>query len=524
MLPGRVMRVAGGSVLLLLALIGRLYELQVVNGRELAEAGLAQRLRGVAVAAERGYIYDRHGLPLAAPELSIDLVLFPGSAADPDAAADRLVRAMGVEREAVLNAFAAPDPVVLKAGLTSLHVDRAQALVQDIPGLRIVVRQQRTGRQALARHVLGTAQAGDGSGSGLEAGLERFLAGQTEPVVAAFVDGNNRLIPGLGYRYLDASDGHGLDAYLTISAPWQAAAEEALQVSGRPGAAVVVDSETGDIVALASAPAPPQSYLNRAVLAYPPGSLFSLVVLAAAVADGVAHIDDEWNGSGMTVRDAFVQSHPDLFMELGTAVGAERLLATAARLGLGERHDIGLAAEEAGAVPELAAISAGDLRLLSVGQGPLTVTPLQVASLLASIRHGGIQPPLRLVQEVRNRDGLVVWRPPAASPRPALSAPVAQQLRDVLRTALASHDGMLPAVPGLWAGGQSGTAEAFHPATGEPLLHAWFAGLVDLPQAYGARRLAIVVLCEDAGDSGDAAIDVFSDLLRRVLELAPKTE
>lgn len=515
-MPRRLFAAAVGSVLVLVALLGRLFHLQVINGPALAEAALLQRMRGVAVAPERGQIFDRHGLPLHGPELSIDLVLFPGSDVDPEAAADRLVRTFGFRREAVLAAFASPEPFILKAGLSAPLTERAQALAGDVPGLRIVVRQQRSGEQALARHILGAAPRDGAAGSGLEAELERFLQGRSGPVLAAFVDGNNRLISGLGYRYREAADDRGLDAYLTISAPWQAAAESALEATGSPGAAVVVDAGTGDILALASAPPPPESYLNRAVLAYTPGPMFEIVVLAAALSDGVTALDQEWADTGLTVRDAFAQSHDGVLSELGTAVGAERLLTVAARLGLGELHNIGLAAEEAGSLPTPALVSAGDLQLLSIGQGPVTLTPLQAAGMLAALPNGGTPPPLRLVGDVRNRDGLVVWRPAARAPEPALPARVAQQLREALAASFRTSDAALSHVPRLWIGGKAGTAAAFAADTGEPVLHAWFGGLVELPKEYQSRRLAIVTFLADS-DSGEAAVHVFTDLLQRAL-------
>lgn len=522
---GRPRRAIGAAVCCLLALAclaGRLYVLQVRHGPGLAAAGLAQRARVLPVASDRGAIVDRNGLPLTAPALTLDLVLFPGSPADPERAADLLVNSgIGLHRAAVLAAFSQPVPVVLKAGLSLSEAERAQAVARDISGLLVVPRHERTAGRALAAHVLGPLLDGRAAGAGIEAGLDRFLSG-SPPVVAAFVDGNNRLIPGLAYRYQEPADGQGFDVYLTLSAPWQAAAEDALAAAGGRGAAVVIDSRTGELLALASAPPPPASHLNRTVLAYAPGSVFKTVVLSAALAHGVADLDDEWRDSGLTVRQAFAQSDNGVFADLGTALGAERLIAVARAFGLGARHEIGLPGEEAGALPVPDEIEPWDLRQLSIGQGPLTVTPLQAAAMLAAVANGGQLPPLQLVKEVRSRDGLVVWRPPAAQPETVMTAAVAQDVRRALAAVTEAGSGTLARVDGMWIGGKTGTAEAFDPDTGEPVLHAWFGGIAETPHAHGTRRLAIVVFLADGNSGGGDAAPVFADLLKRALpEVVP---
>lgn len=511
----RVFAVAVVCLLLLLALIGRLFSLQIVHGEQLAAAGLAQRSRTVPVAPARGQIRDRHGLPLVAPALRLDLVLFPGSDADPESVAALLSRTIGLDEAAVVAAFGQAEPVVLRAGLTAAEAAQAQAVARAVPGLLVVARHERDAGQALAPHVLGQLQDGEAAGSGLEAAFDRFLRGDAPPVVAAFVDGNNRLIPGLRFTYRERPDDAGFDVYLTLSAPWQAAAEEALAAAGVPGAAVVIDVATGDILALASAPAPPVSYLPRAVLAYTPGSLFHTVVLAAALEHGLTRLDDAWGDAGITVQEAFAASDGDLFAELGVALGAARLIDAAQAFGLGRQHGIGLPGEEAGALPDAASVGPGDVRQLGNGQGPVTVTPLQAAGIVAALGNGGTLPPLQLVREVRSGDGLVVWRPPAARPAEVTSAAAAYQLRQAL---LASADAD-PAVriDGVAVAGRAGAAEAFHPGTGEPLQHGWYAGLAELPRAHGARRLAVAVFLEETTNGSGSAAPVFADLLERAL-------
>lgn len=503
-MPRRAFGLAITCLLVLLVLLARLYALHIVHGPRLAEAGVAQRARELAVAPDRGHIVDRHGLPLAGPELRLDLVLFPGGKAEPSAAAEQLAARLGVERATVVAAFASAEPTVIKAGLTSGEVLSLATVIDQVPGLQVIARQQREGASVMAQHVLGAIQD-DGSGAGIEAELDQYLAGAAAPVIAAFVDGNNRLIPGLGLTYREQAHAHGFDAYLTISAPWQQAAEAALSAAGTAGAIVVVDTATGDILAMASAPNPPVSYLNHALLAYAPGSLFDLVVETVALSGGSMQPDGD-------------EEEPE------AAIDAEALLDTATRLGFGQRHDVGLPGEATGSLPTFPELQPGDIAQMVVGQGPLAVTPLQVAGMFAAIGHGGQLPPLRLVQEVRNEAGVVVWRPAARQPREAIGASVAQQLRQALRAATVADGDSATHVSGVWTAGKAGTAEAFDPETGEPVLHAWFGGLADLPPAYGSRRLAIVVFLVDGGGTSNPAEPLFAHVLREALGLSGETQ
>jgi peptidoglycan glycosyltransferase len=235
----------------------------------------------------------------------------------------------------------------------------------------------------------------------------------------------------------DPPPGRGLR--LTLSLPLQRAADTAL--GGRAGALVVLGSESGEVLALASHPtfdanelettwsdlvADPRSpLLNRAVLGlYPPGSVLAPAVLAGALGQETVTLDEPASTAPVTVGglayacretadeaavlgEALADGCPAPLAALGTTLGAERLHALFTGLRLYEPPTIGLPAGAAASEPIT------DPALTALGLDGMTVSPLQVALVTAAIAEHGALPGPRLVMEAQAQDG--AWQPAAAS-------------------------------------------------------------------------------------------------------------
>jgi penicillin-binding protein 2 len=237
------------------------------------------------------------------------------------------------------------------------------------------------------------------------------------------------------------------DFGLTVVHDWQ---HNALP-NGTPlnAAAVVLEVETGEILAMVSTPTIAmgeqmddaerlfnQPFVNRASEAiYPPGSIIKPLVLSAAVTEGVHRLDDEIECKGfyfptmptaarcwiyrerygmqmhgkLKAAEALARSCNMFFYTLGDRLGVERLRTWLGWFGLGQRLDIGLTARDAagkitwtgestGGLPTDGDIArwkkAGDLKfnetIMGIGQGPITWTPLQAANAYATIARGGV--------------------------------------------------------------------------------------------------------------------------------------
>lgn len=346
----------------------------------------------------------------------------------PTAAAPSFLRAANAEREteeALQNGM----PVIVKT-------DKALTLPTDGCAKAITTFARYTDSTAV--HLLGDVNV-DGCGVG---GLEecfdeelRDAGGELSVVYEADALGRLLATEPVGI--------HGNGYYtrggvmLTVDKAVQEITEKALRDKGvSQGAVVVLDVQTGGILALASAPTYEREnvaavlndasapLLNRALCAYPVGSVFKVVTAAAALENGETLGKTYCGGSVtlsgnrffchnrgghgfLTFEKAMAYSCNPYFIECGVSVGGTALLAEAKALRFGEALDIGggLTAES-GTLPNLKSLNSdAAVGNLSFGQGELTATPLQIAALYNTIAAGGTYRAPHAVQGLVSRDG-----------------------------------------------------------------------------------------------------------------------
>ncbi len=328
----------------------------------------------------------------------------------------------------------------------------------------------------------------------------------------------------------------GRTVRLTIDPALQKAMEEALARAfadlDRPGAAVCIDVNTGAVLAMASYPAYDpntirQDYadlldtdgfgryrplLNRAIAGqYPLGSVWKVVTAAAALetftistdtihtCEGSFRIGQRsvacWIGytparrhGPLNYYDAMKQSCNVYFNASGLAAGGPALVEWGARFGYGKRSEIDLPGEAAGRLDVVR--QAGQVVNLSIGQGTLLVTPLQVARMTAAVANGGTLPDVHLVQS--NEVG--------ATLRPVgLQRSTVQALRAGLHKVVneAGGTGYGPVRSDkIVIAGKTGTAQA--PPNDD---HAWFSGFAP----YDEPKIAFAVVIEHGGHGGASA-------------------
>jgi penicillin-binding protein 2 len=328
----------------------------------------------------------------------------------------------------------------------------------------------------------------------------------------------------------------------TLDLGWQKLAEETLRKGCRRGAFVVIDVVTGEVLVMASRPSfdlnnfipgineadfkvlnedPSQPLFGRAFQsAYPPASAYKPIVALAALNDGTVTATSEiycpaaisigrtvfnnWSKTpegSINVKRAIARSCNTWFYQVGIDVGPSAFLNLSRRLGFGERTGLPLIGESPGLVPndewmmknEKRRILDGDTANLSIGQGSLLASPLQVAQAMAGIANGGALPKLQLIRQVQDTRGRVVQ---AAIPQRKNWLGVDEKAVETVQ------DGMKDVVSGGGGTGQSaqlsyttlcgktGTAQWGPPAKNQRL--AWFAGF--LPR--DNPRYAFAVLYE----------------------------
>lgn len=463
--------IAGGFFFLLLT---RLWYLQVVDSERLVELSEINRLRFVPVAASRGAILDRSGRVLVGNTPSFSVAVVPQEVRDKDVLLAALAGYLGQDLEELRLRWekgkgrAKYYPIVIASGISRDQLEFLQENHLRLPGIDIEmkpVRQYPNG--TLAAHLLGYLgeiseheldqeqfgeyNSGDYVGkSGLERSWERFLHG---------VDGGRQIEVDARGRYLrtlnETRPTVGNSMVLTIDIDLQKAAENAFV--DRAGAAVLMDVNTGEILAFASNPGfdpalftgrlDPEiwkSYLedkrhpleNKALKGqYPPGSTFKIITALAGLEHGL--IDEKttvvcrgyyemgkdkfncWEKKGhgaVDLKRALRESCDVYFYQLGERLGVDRIAEMSRRFGLGEVTGIGLENEKAGLIPTSAWKEKkygkkwyrGETIPVSIGQGYTLLTPIQLAAMTAAVATDGVMYRPHLVKRVVDPDGRVL--------------------------------------------------------------------------------------------------------------------
>jgi len=357
--------------------------------------------------------------------------------------------------------------------------------------------------------------------AGLEKLFDRELTGQDGQKRLLFDEHGNKLLEEQTRR-----PRAGGTLVTTLNHDWQVLAEKVLREGCQRGAFVVIDVATGEVLVMASRPSfdpnafipfisgneyeeldndPGRPLFGRAFQAtYPPASSYKPVVALAALDKGIiterSLIDCPASitlgrtvmrnhsprpAGPIDVRRAIATSNNVWFYKVGIQLGAENFLNVSRRLGMGERTGLPLIGEASGLVPtndwmlknERRRFMDGDAANMSIGQGVLLASPLQVAQFMAGIGNGGVLPKLHLVRQVQDSHGRVIR---AAEPERrhwlGVSPAAVEIVRDGMRDAITYGTGRGGAISYTTLAGKTGTAQWGPPRLKQRL--AWFAGFL----------------------------------------------
>lgn len=455
-------------------------------------------------------------------------------------------------------------PIVVKDNLTFDEVARIEARKLDLPEFIIETEPKRSYPfGTLGAHILGYVQEltpdelrgefkdrrlGDRIGrTGVESSYERRIAG---------VDGRLvEIVDSVGRKRDELeriNPRQPLKMPLTLDFDLQVKAEELL--AGVEGAVVALDPKTGGILALASSPTydptkfvnrftteewtalvnnPDNPMLNRAIQGlYSPGSMFKLVMAAAGLDTGTIVPQTTAFCSGSTViygrqfRCWFEAGHGALnlydairyscnvyFYSIGRRLSIDMIARYATDLGLGRRTGIDIPGEREGLVPTTEWKKRvmkedwypGETISVAIGQGPLQVTPLQVAAMTAAIANRGTSVRPHLSLETETEEGII------HIPSSILN----DVIEGMWRSANEGGTGAAARVEGFDVCSKTGTVQTISRETAErlglkPKTHSWFTGFA--PR--GDPRIVVTVLIEFGGSGGATAAPVAGELFK----------
>jgi penicillin-binding protein 2 len=535
---------------LLMLLTGRLFQLQIINGREYSKRAANQRMLYLPLDFSRGQFYDVNMIPLTGRETVDSLVVFPALVEDKAEAAAIIAESTGIDyKEALEELRKATEPYRITLSRTAEGTSGI-----GCRGIMVVKDIERYDSKSIARHLIGYIGRSDKKGrSGLERLYEDYLSSGGEMTVAAMVDGSKRLIPGLGYKLVDGGQsGQGYCLQLTIDYHIQKAVEEVIDESGIQGAVVVLDVDTGGVLAMASRPNYGQGnveeyldgqrgeLLNKAFQQYNLGSIFKTVVAAAALEDSTVNPFDTVKCSGyievgnlrikcssydegghgvLDVFNAYAKSCNVFFIEMGQKIGGERIIEMAERFGLGSITGVNSLEEQEGLLPQKNKIHRPDLCNISIGQGDILVTPLQVAVMTNTIANNGIYKKPYVVKGFIDSSSRITGVEPPGKPDMVISPFVAMEIRKMMEMVVDDGTGTMAALPSFGGvAGKTSSAQTGQRIDGREVLHAWFTGYV--PRMY--PKYVITVLAENGRSGGSVAAPVFKSIAQRIMELGER--
>jgi cell division protein FtsI (penicillin-binding protein 3) len=568
-------------VLVFAALALRLVGVQVFSSGRYAAMGAREIDQTVTVPAVRGGIYDRNGAALALSVPRSNVVADDFQIRQPAPVARALAPLLGVSNATLRSELTEHSGFVILASEVGDTVSsKVNALT--LPGITVQPTTERLDPAgSLAAPLIGTVGA-EGSGqSGLEYKYNSLLAGKTG-VAHEEISPDGVPLPGKTTKSSPTVPGTGVE--LTVDEPLQYVTEQSLSAEilashAKSGIAIVMNTHTGDILAMANlvaktvqpptpkvAPPPPpaatvpgsppssttttttppppppittvvQAPQNLALTqVYEPGSVFKLVTFSAALQDGIISPDEVFTVPNTLTIDGWVfhdaESHPTERLtatqilaqssnigtiEIAQQLGEGRLAAQIATLGFGRTTGLGFPAESAGLVKsDPATWRVSDIGSTPIGQDD-AVTAQQVLDMVNTVGTGGVFVPPRLVQATVAPDGALTTTPTEATHR-ALTQEVASQLTTMMEQVVQDGTAVTAGVPGYTVAGKTGTAQIPDPVHGGYIPGAYEATFAGFAPAENPQLSAIVVLERpNPIYGGIVAAPVFSQIMRYAL-------
>ncbi len=396
-------------------------------------------------------------------------------------------------------------------------------------------------------HVIGYINSADGTGvCGIEKSFDTLLTSEKKQLIYTYnLSGYGKALIG-GTSEIQSENYYSKSGIrLTIDYDIQRIAENAMHLYDiEKGACVVLDAENGEIRAMASLPKFNQndvaSYLsdsasplmNRAVNAYSVGSVFKIVVAAAALKTGNDSFESYCSGhvkigenkfscsnstshGKMNLSRALAFSCNTYFIRLALEIGSESLLKTAEALGFGQSFSLADGFfSSAGKLPSAEEMqNSGMLANLSFGQGGLLATPLQIAACYSSCVNGGEFISPKLVISSINSDGSENDIGKNQYRYRAFSDEVSKRLKSLLENNFKEGTCVEAKPDFCTAGGKTSTAETgWLNEKNEEILHSWFAGFAEKD----GKIYTIVVFKEDGESGGGDCGPVFREIADRI--------
>jgi cell division protein FtsI/penicillin-binding protein 2 len=544
---GRALIIIGALASVFMALAFRLFDLHVLQHKELNALAQANREQVVHRQGRRGTILDANG-NLLANSLSVRIVTADATITAPQASviAEKLAPLLKTDVESLTQKLSGQSRYVR----LNPRVKLDEVAVQQIRAMKLkgiffedqLVRSYPNG--PLASHVIGFVSVEHKGVQGIEASMENYLQGQAGYEVIER-DRKGREIRALRTEELGPQDGYNV--VLTIDQVIQHTAEQELEkamAESKPQAGVIIVSrpKTGEILAMSSRPTFDPTNLdatsadarrNRCISdVAEPGSTFKIVVCSGALNEGIVSLNDQFDcehGAFMYAGRVLHDAHPYgvlsveeiLFhssnigaAKVGLRMGPARLYEYIRRYGFGHKTGIALPGEVSGIAHPLARWNGLSITRIPMGH-EIAVTPLQMLMALNTIANGGILMKPMIVKSVTDPDGTPVFQYQPQQIGQVMSPRAAMLMTTALRRVVTS-EGTAPkaAVQGYDVAGKTGTAQKIENGQYVRKYYSSFIGYFPA----GNPEISILVSLDDPSDGAYYGGSVAGPVFRAVAE------
>lgn len=497
----------GIMLTLLLVVGGKLFLVQGLDVGGMAEAALNSRMKQTVLPAERGSILDSRGTVLANSVIRYNVVVDQRVNTKTetfkrlDDAKEKLVdvsreqgltelaAALGMEKDAIREAVTGQQPYYIVAKDVKPDVEDRISQLQ-IPGIVTEGVSKRVyPNGSVAGGIIGFLQDGTTGQAGIEQTQDELLKGSDGKRL--FEIGADGLRIPVGVDELTPPQ-DGKDVKLTLNSDLQYFAQQAIQsqsdkLGAEWGVIIVMDVKTGNLVAMADTNSPDPNDPGRVAAkdrgvravtaAYEPGSVEKMMTAAALIEEGKAKpldtftLGPTYTVDGQTFSDSFAHGTEErtlagilgYSMNTGTVMAGQRLSKEQRydwlkKFGVGEAPDIGLPATASGILTPWAQWDGRQEYTVLFGQG-VSQSTLQTVRAFQSIANNGVMLQPRLIDSYVSADG-TEKKVPAAEPRQIVSEDTAQQVQDILESAVTEGQIKDAAIDGYRVGAKTGTSES----------------------------------------------------------------
>ncbi len=497
-----------------------------MQNSQLLETAIHQSQLTMKVGQADGTIYDRNFVPLVNQDTAFYASVIPTF----QSVAELMPHIE--EMNPVLEGLQNGEPFVCRVDTDDF----------DCPEITVLEIPQRQNSSSLAQHIIGYTRDHEGV-TGLEADYNKILRSLPDTATVTYTTdalgqilmGEEPVISPIAYK--------NAGVVTTLDSRIQAICEN---MDIPKGAIVVMDVESGDILAMTSFPSydsnhladaldnPESPFLNRCLSAYNVGSIFKLMTCATAYklnmtnfltnCTGKTKIKNQvfrchdWRGHDIVdMKHAMIYSCNVFFVDLSQYLDPRIMLETAQSFGFGSQIALTKSLiSSSGSLPDIDDLSLpAEMANFCFGQGLLTATPLQITQMTCGIANDGNMPLARLIkgytldnQTVENEKNPIYAK--------SLPKNAAYYLQNLMIAAINESDTSNAVPDTVFAGAKTSTAQTGrYDEEDIELCHAWITGFFPIHQP----KYAVTVFVEDGGYGNDAAAPIFKQIADEITAL-----